>query len=197
MKDFLFALLHLAVTTAKLCGRGGVRAVIAENLVLKQQLIVLRRGRQRAPRLAWSDRLLFGFGTLFLSLGRIRKVAIALRPSTILAFHHALVRRKYRRLFSSTPSPKKPGPKGPDQALIQAIVELKWRNPRFGCPRIARIVSQTFGIAIDKNVVHRVLAKHYRMNRQIVLAWPMDCAPVEARRNPLARDPTLSTTTSI
>jgi transposase InsO family protein len=41
------------------------------------------------------------------------------------------------------------------------IVELKARNPRFGCPRIARIIAQTFGIDIDKNVVYRVLAKHY------------------------------------
>ena len=48
-KDFVLTLLHLAVMTAKLCGPGGVRAVIAENLVLKQQLIVLRYGRRRAP----------------------------------------------------------------------------------------------------------------------------------------------------
>ena len=64
------------------------------------------------------------------------------------------MRRKYRRLFSSTPCPKKPGPKGPDEALIRAIVELKSRNPRFGCPRIAHIISQTFGLDIDKNVVN-------------------------------------------
>jgi hypothetical protein len=32
MKDFLLILVHLAVTIAKLCGPGGVRAVIAENL---------------------------------------------------------------------------------------------------------------------------------------------------------------------
>src|SRR6202158_6221709 len=162
MKDFLLTLLHLAVLTAKLCGRGGVRAVIAENLVLKQQLIVLRRGRRRAPSLTLCDRLLCGFVALFLSPRRIRKVAIALRPSTLLTFHQALVRGKYRRLFSSASCPKKPGPKGPDKALIQAIVELKSRNPRFGCPRIARIISLTFGIVVDKNVVHRVLAKHYR-----------------------------------
>ena len=49
MKDLLLALLNLAVTVAKLCRRGGVRAVIAENLLLKQQLIVLRRARKRAP----------------------------------------------------------------------------------------------------------------------------------------------------
>src|SRR3954467_6686656 len=162
MKVFLLTLLPLAVVIAKLSGPGGVRAVIAENLLLKQQLIVLRRGRRRAPRLTLRDRLLCGFGALFLSLGGIRRVAIALRPSTLLAFHQALVRRKYRRLFSSTPCPKKPGPKGPEQPLIQAIVELKSRNPRFGCPRIARIIAQTFGIDIDKNVVHRVLAKYYR-----------------------------------
>ena len=60
-------LLHFVVVTAKLCGRGGVRAVIAENLVLKQQLIVLRRGRQRAPNLTRGDRLICGFGSLFLS----------------------------------------------------------------------------------------------------------------------------------
>ena len=50
MKEILLALLHLAVTVAKLCRPGGVRAVIAENLLLKQQLIVLRRARQRAPK---------------------------------------------------------------------------------------------------------------------------------------------------
>jgi hypothetical protein len=37
MKDFLLALLNLAVVAAKLCGPAGVRAVIAENLLLKQQ----------------------------------------------------------------------------------------------------------------------------------------------------------------
>ena len=135
MKDLLLALLNLAVTAAKLCRRGGVRAVIAENLLLKQQLIVLRRARKRAPNLRAGDRVLCGFGSLFLSPGRIRKVAIGVRPSTLLTFHRALVRRKYRHLFSSGPRPQKPGPKGPSEALIRAIVELKSRNPRFGCPR--------------------------------------------------------------
>ena len=121
MKDLLLTLLHLTVMTATLCGPGGVRAVIAENLLLKQQLIVLRRPRQRAPRLTASDRLLFGFGSLFLSPGRIRKVAIGVRPSTLLALHQALVRRKYRRLFSSSECPKKPGPKGRPAPLEEGV----------------------------------------------------------------------------
>jgi len=158
----VLAVVHLTIVTAKLCGSGGVRAVMAENLLLKQQLIVLRRARKRAPDLRASDRLLCGFWSLFLSAGRLRKVAVAFRPSTLLGFHHALVRRKYRLLFSARQHPKKPGRKGPSQALIEAIVEVKSRNPRFGCPRIAHIISHTFGINIDKNVVYRVLAKHYR-----------------------------------
>ena len=44
----------------------------------------MQQRRQRAPRLTASDRLLFGFGSLFLSPGRIRKVAIGVRPSTLL-----------------------------------------------------------------------------------------------------------------
>jgi hypothetical protein len=30
------------------------------------------------------------------------------------------------------------------------------------CPRIAQEIAHTFGIDIDKDIVHRVLAKHYR-----------------------------------
>jgi hypothetical protein len=70
--------------------------------------------------------------------------------------------RKYRLLFSSSSRRRKPGPKGPSAELIAAIVEMKRRNPRFGCVRIAQQVSHVFGIAIDKDVVRRVLAKHYR-----------------------------------
>ena len=141
---------------------GGVRAVIAENLVLKHQLIVLRRPRQRAPNLTVSERLVCESGRSFsgrVGSGRSRS---GVRPATLPTFHRALVRGKYRRLFSSSHRPRKPGPKGPSEALIRALVELKSRNPRFGCPRIARIISQTFGVDIDKNLVHRVLAKHYR-----------------------------------
>ncbi len=85
MRTLLLGLLHLAVVTAKLCGGGGVRTVMAENLLLKQQLIVLRRTRKRAPNLTPSDRLLCGFWSIFLSPGRICKAAIALQPSTLLA----------------------------------------------------------------------------------------------------------------
>jgi len=49
MKDVLLILVHLAVMVAKLCRPGGVRAIMSENLQLKQQLIVVGRSRQRVP----------------------------------------------------------------------------------------------------------------------------------------------------
>jgi len=80
MKNVLLTLLQLAVIAAKLCGPGGARAVIAENLLLTPQLIVLRRARQRASNLLRSERLLRGRWSLVLSPGRIRQVAVALPP---------------------------------------------------------------------------------------------------------------------
>jgi hypothetical protein len=47
MREFLLILLDLAVTAAKLCAPGGVRAVIAENPVLKQQAVSNASGRGR------------------------------------------------------------------------------------------------------------------------------------------------------
>jgi transposase InsO family protein len=79
-----------------------------------------------------------------------------------MGFHRALVKRKYRLLFTPKRRREKPGPKGPSRELIAAIVEMKRRNPRFGCRRIAQQISFTFGVDIDKDVVRRVLAQHYR-----------------------------------
>ena len=39
---------------------------------------------------------------------------------------------------------------------------MKQRNSRFGCPHIAQQIKKTFGTNIDKDVVRRVLAVHYR-----------------------------------
>ena len=98
----------------------------------------------------------------FPAIGNIRsKFAVIIRPSTLLRFHQALVRKKYQQLFSSRQY-SKPGPKGPSQELIEAIVVMKKRNSRFGCPRIAQEINKAFGVDIDKDVVRRVLEKHYR-----------------------------------
>jgi len=66
MKDPIYLLLHLLTTLAKMIKPGGGRAVMAENLLLKQQLIIHSRSRQRAPNLSTQDRALLGFSGPYL-----------------------------------------------------------------------------------------------------------------------------------
>jgi hypothetical protein len=161
MRDLAILFIHFIVTISKLMRLGGARAVVAESLLVKHQLVILNRGRERAPNLRPMDRIIAGLCTLVIRPGRLLRIAVVLRPSTLLAFHAALVKRKYRQLLS----PKrrgKPGPKGPSPEIIAAIVETKRRNPSWGCRRIAQQLCSVFGLDIDKDVVRRVLAKHYR-----------------------------------
>jgi putative transposase len=162
MRDLLLLAIHLLVTLAKLLRRGGARAVVAESLLLKHQLVIINRSRQRAPNLSSLDRFGLGLTTLFVSPHRIAKLSAVLKPATLFKFHKALVDRKYRLLFSSSSIRRKPGPKGPSTDLIAAIVEMKRRNPKFGYVRIAQQIAHAFGVEIDKDVVRRVLAQHYR-----------------------------------
>ena len=98
MKEVIYLLFHLLNTAAKLLRPGGKKAIIAENLHLKQQLIIHSRSRQRTPNLSVQDRALLGFWSLFLNPRRIARSAIIIKPSTLLKFHSALKKRKYRQL---------------------------------------------------------------------------------------------------
>src|SRR5262245_13618951 len=111
MIHLLILAVHLLATIAKLVRPGGVRAVVAESLVLKQQLLISSRARRRAPNLNSFDRFLLGLGSLFVPASRIPKLAVILKPRTLLRFHEALKKRKYRWLFS-TGGHRRPGPKG-------------------------------------------------------------------------------------
>jgi putative transposase len=161
MKSVVLLFVHLIVSLVKLAGPGGVRGLVAETLLQRHQLIIINRGRKRAPNLSFWDRFFMGLGCLLMHPGRIHKIGVVVSPTSLLKFHGALINRKYRRLFSSAAVGKKPDPKGPSKAVIEAIVQMKQRNPRTGCPRIAEQISKAFGIEIDKDVVRRVLAKHY------------------------------------
>jgi hypothetical protein len=146
MRDLLLLAIHLFVTLAKLLRPGGARAVAAESLLLRQQLIVSNRSRQRAPNLSTIDRFVVGLITLFVSPRRIPKLSAIVKSATLRKFHKALVDRKYRILFSSSRRPRKAGPKGPSSELIAAIVEMKWRNSKFGYMKIAQQISHAFGL---------------------------------------------------
>ena len=103
----------MLVTLAKLLRPGGVRAVAAKSLLLKHQLLISNRSRQRAPNLTSVDRFVLGLTTLSIRPYRIQKIGALVKPATLLKFHKALVDRKYRRLFSSSSHRRKPGHRRP------------------------------------------------------------------------------------
>jgi putative transposase len=84
MRDLAVLLLHLLATVARLAGPGGARAVVAESVLVKQQLLILNRCRERSPNFRPSDRILAGLCALLLRPGRLIRSAIVLQPSTLL-----------------------------------------------------------------------------------------------------------------
>ena len=60
MPEVIELLIHSFVSTIKLLRPGGVKVLMAETMIMKQQLIVMNRGKKRSPKLATADRFLFG-----------------------------------------------------------------------------------------------------------------------------------------
>lgn len=101
----LHLLAHLLTTLIRVCRPGGTRSLFAENLLLKQQLLMLAGARQRAPNLRPCERILFGAFSAFLQPRRSRRAAIIVRPSTLLRLHQALVRFQSQELSHGATRP--------------------------------------------------------------------------------------------
>ena len=92
MRERLILAIHLVVTCAKLLRPGGARAVAAESLLLKHQLLISNRSRQRAPNLSALDRFVLGLTTLFVSPQRIPQLGALIKPATLLRFPQSVDR---------------------------------------------------------------------------------------------------------
>jgi putative transposase len=101
VRDLAVLFLHLLTTVVRLAGPGGARSVVAESVLVKQQLLILNRSRKRCPNLRLSDRMVAGVCALFMLPRWLIRSAIVIKPSTLLNLHRALTQQKYRRLFSS------------------------------------------------------------------------------------------------
>ena len=53
-------LAHLLAALTGLLGPGSAKAIIADSLLMKQQLLIVNRSRQRAPNLTATDRMPLG-----------------------------------------------------------------------------------------------------------------------------------------
>ena len=83
MRLLFILIAHLLVTLARLTRRGGIRAVAAESLAVKHQLLIMKRSQRRSPNLTAWDRMILGFCTLLVSPRRWGKISVILKTSTL------------------------------------------------------------------------------------------------------------------
>ena len=149
--DIPVIFVHLIVTVFRLITPGGLRAVVAESVLTRHQILILNRSRKRAPSLHVSDRIIAGLCTLLMRPSRVLRCGMVLKPSTLLHFHHILTKREYRMLFPAS-ADVGVGRRDRPKELIDAVIEVKRRNPSWGCPRIAQQINFAFDVDIDKDV---------------------------------------------
>src|SRR5205809_3555924 len=121
-----FSFLYLAVRAvlgALVRSRRGLDVKDVELLVLRHELAILRRQVGR-PKLGLADRALLAAAAVHLP--RPQRSVLLVTPRTLLRWHRALVRRKWRQPAGRVGRP-------PLSAEIQECVLLLAReNPRWG-----------------------------------------------------------------
>ena len=129
-------------------------AMEAEILVLRQQIIVLRRGRPgRVPLLA-VDRMVLGW--LCQLFPKTREALAIVRPDTVVRWHRAGFRRYWR--WKSGPRWGRPGVPAEVRQLIR---EMSLANPLWGAPRIHGELIK-LGIDIGQTSVAKYMARRRR-----------------------------------
>ena len=73
MRDLIILFIHAVATLMRVARPGGVRAVVAESVLAKHQLLILNRSRRRAPNLRTLDRIIAGFCSLWIPPRRLRR----------------------------------------------------------------------------------------------------------------------------
>jgi putative transposase len=147
-----FSLVYLAFRAllgALVRSRRGLDVKDIELLVLRHELEVLRRQVAR-PQLRAADRALLAAAAGHLP--RQSRGARLVTPRTLLRWHRALVRRKWRQ---------PPGQRGrpPVPAEVRALVlRLARENPRWGHRRITGELAK-LGFKVSPSTVRRLLAR--------------------------------------
>jgi len=119
MKDDICLLLYQLTPIAKLAHTDGSRAVSAETLLLKHQLIIHSRSRQRAPNFCIQNQTVPGFLSLFLNPPGPAISAVFIKPCTLLSFHNALKKLNDQQLYSPRGSTLS---QSPDLTLLDMIM---------------------------------------------------------------------------
>jgi putative transposase len=122
--------------------------LLAENALLRQQLLVLRR-RVTRPAVTTMDRALLA--------GRVRawrQALLIVQPETLLRWHRAGFRTFWRR--TSRPGPGRPPLPAETVALIRRMAD---ENPRWGAERIRGELGK-LGLRVAKRTIQTYLRGH-------------------------------------
>jgi transposase len=119
-----------------------------ELLALRHELAVMRRTRRRS-RLSWADCAYLA--ALARMLSPQRRAALMVTPATLLGWHHALVRRRWRQ-----PSRRPAGRPPIDPHRRDLVLRVARENPRWGYQRIAGELRK-LAISVSPSTVRRIL----------------------------------------
>ncbi len=97
----------------------------AEILLLRHQLIVLRRQTRARPRLSWADRALVAALLGMIPRDRRARLRMAVTPATVLRWHRDIVRRR-RAARSQRERPGRPATRRNIRGLV---LRLARENP--------------------------------------------------------------------
>jgi putative transposase len=147
-----FSFLYLAVRAllgALVRSRRGLHVKDVELLVLRHELEILRRQVVR-PDLRIADRALLAAAACHLP--RSSRGALLVTPRTLLRWHQALVRRKWRQAQGQRGRPKLPA------EVRELVLRLARENPRWGHRRICGELAK-LGFRVSPTSIRRLLAE--------------------------------------
>ena len=146
------ALMVLLRSIGLICG--GHRAIVLENLALRQQLAVLTRTVKR-PQLRSTDRL---FWILLAKAWQgWRSALIIVQPDTVVRWHRQWLRRHWTRLSHR----RRPGRPTTSSAIRALVSTMTTANPLWGAPRIHGELAK-LGITVSERTVSRLLRRPRR-----------------------------------
>jgi putative transposase len=131
-----------------------------ELLLLRQQVLILRRHQKRGPTLMRREKfILLTLVEHLRHAANLQKVhlehlVLIFQPETLLRWHRELVRRKWT--FVNTP--KAPGRPSTDPRLVQVILRLANEN-RWGDDRITGELKK-LGYRVSHETVRKILRRH-------------------------------------
>ena len=125
-----------------------------EILLLRQQLLIMRRQLGRKQACGRLEKVALSLAALRLSKQRLASALLIVRPDTLLRWHREVVRRhwtfRHRRRRGRPPQ---------SQEIQDLIVRLARENPHWGCRRIQGEMFK-LGLKVSRSTIGRLLRRH-------------------------------------